>query len=86
MSSNQRSKDSEINKERSEIEKFKRTLQTQLTDLQFDLEKQRTELKTEFDEIMRRREHEWRLQAEEFSSTILTRDLEVRTHSKTLIY
>lgn len=49
----------------------------QLQDLQFDLEKQRNELKTEFDEVMRKREHEWRLQAEEFSSTLLAKDLEV---------
>lgn len=73
-----RAKDAEINKERGEIERFKRSLQTQVQDLQIELEKQRAELKTEFDECMRKREHEWRIQAEEFSSTILARDLEVR--------
>ena len=70
-------KDAEVNKERNEIEKFKRTLQRQLQDLQFDLEKQRTELKTEFDEIQRKREHEWRMQTDEFSTELLAKELQV---------
>lgn len=72
-----RAKDNEINAERVEIEKHKRTLQRQLQDLQFDLDKQRTELKTEFDEIMRKREHEWRMQTDEFNTAVLAKDLEV---------
>jgi hypothetical protein len=72
-----REKDNEINQERTEIEKFKRTLQRQIQDLQFDLDKQRNELKTEFDSIIRKREHEWRLQADEFNTITLAKDLEV---------
>ena len=53
-------------------------MQRQLQDLQFDLEKQRNELKTEFDEVMRKREHEWRLQADDFNSEILAKELEVK--------
>lgn len=45
--------------------------------MQFDLEKQRNELKTEFDEVMRKREHEWRLQADEFSTQLLAKELQV---------
>lgn len=52
-------------------------MQTQLQDLQFDLDKQRVELKTEFDEILRKREHEWRLQTDDFNSIVLAKDLEV---------
>ena len=76
-----RAKDNEINAERVEIEKHKRTLQRQLQDLQFDLDKQRTELKTEFDEIMRKREHEWRMQTDEFNTAVLAKDLEVAKYS-----
>jgi predicted nucleic acid-binding Zn-ribbon protein len=67
----------EINRERTEIEKYKRDLQRQLQDLQFDLDKQRTELKNEFDGILRKREHEWRMQADDFDSAILAKELEV---------
>ena len=72
-------KDNEINQERNEIEKYKRTLTRQLQDLQFDLERQRNELKTEFDEIMRKREHEWRLQVDEFNTQDLSKDLQVES-------
>jgi hypothetical protein len=41
------------------------------------LDKQRNELKTEFDSIIRKREHEWRLQADEFNTITLAKDLEV---------
>jgi hypothetical protein len=49
--------------------------------LQFDLDKQRTELKTEFDEIMRKREHECRMQTDEFNTAVLAKDLEVAKYS-----
>jgi hypothetical protein len=45
--------------------------------LQIELEKQRNEMKTEFDEVMRKREHEWRLQVDEFGTVTLAKDLEV---------
>jgi hypothetical protein len=45
--------------------------------LQFDLEKQRVELKTEFDEVLRKREHEYRMQVDDFNSDMLAKDLEV---------
>ena len=34
-------------------------------------------MKNEFDEIMRKREHEWRLQTDEFNTIFLAKDLEV---------
>ena len=77
----QRAKDLEINQERNEIEKIKRSLQRELQDLQFDLEKQRNELKTEFDEVMRKREHEWRLQSDEYDTKLLAKDLEVKLNN-----
>ena len=77
-----RAKDIEINQERSEIEKYKRILQRELQDLQFDLEKQRNELKTEFDEVMRKREHEWRMQADEFGTQLMAKELQVHFEKK----
>ncbi len=77
-------KDKEINQERVEIETFKRGLKLQLHDLQMELEKQRNELKTEFDEVMRKREHEWRLQTDDFNTIILAKDLEVNSILRTL--
>lgn len=73
-------KDKEINGERTEIEKLKRTLNRQLQDLQIDLEKQRSEMRTEFDEVMRKREHEWRLSTDELNTNILAKELEVSIH------
>jgi hypothetical protein len=52
-------------------------LKRELQDLQFDLEKQRNELKTEFDEILRKREHEWRLKVDEFNTQELAKELQV---------
>jgi serine phosphatase RsbU (regulator of sigma subunit) len=72
------SKDIEINKERADIEKYKRSLQIQLQDLQFDLEKQRNELKTEFDEVIRKREHEWRILDDELNTQIIAKDLQLK--------
>ena len=69
--------DNEVNKERAEIEKHKRDLQRQLQDMHFDLEKQRSELTNEFDQVIKKREHEWRLQSEDFNSNILAKELEV---------
>lgn len=50
----------------------------QLQDLQFDLEKQRNELKTEFDEVMRKREHEWRLLDDQLNTQIIAKDLQLK--------
>ncbi len=70
-------KDSEINKERQDIENTKRNLQLKVNDLQFDLETQRIELKTEFDECMRKREHEWRKRYDDQATELLAKDLQV---------
>jgi len=71
-------KDAEVNKERNEIEKYKRALQLQIQDLQFDLDKQRNELKNEFDEVMRKREHEWRKANDDVNTDLLAKDLQIK--------
>lgn len=79
-------KDVEIGLERTEIEKLKRTLQLQIKDLEFDLDKQRDEMRNEFDQIMKKREHEYRIQTDEFNTTILAKDLEIKMLRNELSY
>lgn len=50
----------------------------QIQDLQYDLDKQRDELKNEFDQLIKKREHEYRLQIDEFNTHILAKDLEIK--------
>lgn len=45
--------------------------------MQYDLDKQRDELKNEFDQLMKKREHEYRLQVDEFNTQYMAKDLEV---------
>lgn len=48
------------------------------------MEKQRNELKTEFDEVMRKREHEWRMQADEFNTQLLAKELQIKLFTNEL--
>ena len=79
-------KDAEIGLERTEIEKLKRTLQLQIKDLEFDLDKQRDEMRNEFDQIMKKSEHEHRIQTDEFNTIILAKDLEIKMLQNELSY
>ncbi|RNA39221.1 coiled-coil domain-containing 57 [Brachionus plicatilis] len=79
-------KDMEIGVERTQIEKLKRTLQIQIKDLEFDLDKQRDEMRNEFDQIMKKSEHEHRIQTDEFNTTILAKDLEIKMLRNELSY
>lgn len=71
-------KDEEIHQERKEIDSFKRNLQRQVRELEEELEIQRKELEVGFQEAMRRREHEYRIKADEMSATVLAHELKVR--------
>ncbi|CAF0791557.1 unnamed protein product [Brachionus calyciflorus] len=79
-------KDNEISQERAEIEKLKRDLQMQIKDLEFDLDRQRDEMKNEFDQLMKKREHEYRIQIDEFNTVILAKDLEIKMLRNELSY
>ena len=73
-----RAKDNEIKIERNEIENHKRSLQNYIESLKYDLERQRVEMKNEFDDILRKREHEWRKMFDEQGTETLSKDLQVK--------
>ncbi|KAK7493273.1 hypothetical protein BaRGS_00015399 [Batillaria attramentaria] len=77
-------KNNELQKERSEFESLRRTLQHQLTEMEADLDRQRHELSTEFEDALRKREHEFRVQVDEMSSKVLEYDLKAQLLSKEL--
>eukprot|EP00058_Branchiostoma_floridae_P021601 XP_002607091.1 hypothetical protein BRAFLDRAFT_68117 [Branchiostoma floridae] len=70
-------KEAEVKREREEFEKFKRDLERSLQEVEADLDAQKRELTTGFDEALRRREHEFRKQADEMSNTVLAHELKV---------
>ncbi|XP_053383312.1 coiled-coil domain-containing protein 57-like [Mercenaria mercenaria] len=77
-------KDGEIQEERKEFESFKRKLQRQLTQVEEEMDAQKRELTTGFEEAMRKREHEFRLQADEMSAKVLEHELKAKLLSKEL--
>ncbi|XP_078691345.1 coiled-coil domain-containing protein 57-like isoform X2 [Branchiostoma floridae x Branchiostoma belcheri] len=77
-------KEAEVKREREEFEKFKRDLERSLQEVEADLDAQKRELTTGFDEALRRREHEFRKQADEMSNTVLAHELKVKLLSKEL--
>ncbi|OWF50285.1 coiled-coil domain-containing protein 57-like [Mizuhopecten yessoensis] len=76
------SKDSELQQERKEFENFKRTLQRKLTEVEEELDTQRRELSAEFDDALKRREHEFRLQTDEMSTKVLEYELKAKLLGK----
>ncbi|XP_078609551.1 coiled-coil domain-containing protein 57-like isoform X2 [Branchiostoma floridae x Branchiostoma japonicum] len=77
-------KEAEVKREREEFEKFKRDLERSLQEVEVDLNAQKRELTTGFDEALRRREHEFRKQADEMSNTVLAHELKVKLLTKEL--
>ncbi|XP_060556177.1 coiled-coil domain-containing protein 57-like [Ruditapes philippinarum] len=77
-------KDGEIQEERKEFESFKRKLQRQLTQLEEEMDAQKRELTLGFEEAMRKREHEFRIQADEMSAKVLEHELKAKLLSKEL--
>ncbi|XP_033742493.1 coiled-coil domain-containing protein 57-like isoform X2 [Pecten maximus] len=76
------SKDSELQQERKEFEKFKRNLQRKLTEVEEELDTQRRELSAEFEDALKRREHEFRLQTDEMSTKVLEYELKAKLLGK----
>ena len=70
-------KDAEIQKEREELETFKRTLERQLRETEGDLDTQRRELMAGFDDNMRKREHENRVQIDELRNSVKAHEIKV---------
>eukprot|EP00105_Crassostrea_gigas_P017732 XP_011435624.1 PREDICTED: coiled-coil domain-containing protein 57 [Crassostrea gigas] len=78
------SKDSEINQERKEFEMFKRNLQRQLKQVEDDLDTQKRELNINFEDALKKREHEFRLQKDEMSAKVLEYELKAKLLAKEL--
>lgn len=78
------SKDSEINQERKEFEMFKRNLQRQLKQVEDDLDTQKRELTINFEDALKKREHEFRLQKDEMSAKVLEYELKAKLLAKEL--
>ncbi|XP_062605506.1 coiled-coil domain-containing protein 57-like [Saccostrea cucullata] len=77
-------KDSEIHKERKEFETFKRNLQHQLKQVEDDLDTQKRELTISFEDAVKKREHEFRLQKDEMSAKVLEYELKAKLLAKEL--
>lgn len=78
------SKDSELQQERKEFETFKRNLQRKLTEVEEELDTQRRELSAEFEDALKKREHEFRLQTDEMSTKVLEYELKAKLLGKEL--
>ncbi|XP_048584581.1 coiled-coil domain-containing protein 57 isoform X2 [Nematostella vectensis] len=77
-------KEWEVKRERDELEGFKRELQHQLRAAEEDIDTQRQTLISDFDDALHKREHEFRLKADEMSSNLLAANLKVKMLTKEL--
>ncbi len=75
-----REKDAEVQKEREELESFKRNLERQLRESEEELDIQRREITCGFESALKKREHEFRVQADQMSSTVLAHELKVLSY------
>ncbi|XP_033623326.1 coiled-coil domain-containing protein 57 [Fukomys damarensis] len=77
-------KNGEIDHQREQYENLKWRLERKLKEVDGELALQRQELLLEFESKMQKREHEFRLQADSMSSTVLAHELKVKLLSKEL--
>ncbi|KAH9514404.1 hypothetical protein Btru_025159 [Bulinus truncatus] len=77
-------KDRELLDERKEYEEFRRNLQRQLTNVHNELDIQKRELTIEFEDALKKREHEFKLRLDEVSTKALEYELKVKLLSKEL--
>ena len=66
-----------IGDERRDIERHKRCMHARVAELELELDTQRAECANEFEQAMRKREHEWQMQADEMAAAHLAKELEV---------
>ncbi len=74
-----------MNKEREDLEAVKRNLERQIREVEDEMDIQRNELTIGFEEAMRKREHEYRIQADEMSTKVLAHELKVIIDTLTFI-
>ncbi|XP_068920084.1 coiled-coil domain-containing protein 57 isoform X4 [Petaurus breviceps papuanus] len=77
-------KNCEIDHHREQYEKLKWQLERKLQELDGELALQKQELLAEFESELKKREHEFRLQADDMSNIILTHELKVKLLAKEL--
>ena len=78
-----REKDAEINREREGLEQVKRNLERQVREVEEEMDIQRQELSLGYEEAMRKREHEFRVQSDEMRGIVLSHELKVRNKRAT---
>ncbi|XP_033102589.1 coiled-coil domain-containing protein 57-like [Anneissia japonica] len=76
--------ESEVKKERDNIDDYKRSLQRQLQELEEELGIQKQELAFEMDEVLKKREKECRKKVDEMSSSLLAYEVKVKLLSREL--
>ncbi|XP_071106451.1 coiled-coil domain-containing protein 57-like isoform X1 [Haliotis cracherodii] len=77
-------KATELDKERMEFETFRRKLQLRLKEVEEELDTQKRELSTGFEEALKRREHEFRVKADEMGAKVLEYELKAKLLDKEL--
>ncbi|XP_074647544.1 coiled-coil domain-containing protein 57-like [Tubulanus polymorphus] len=77
-------KDNEIDVERAELESYKREINRRMLELEQELEIQKHELNAGFDDVLRKREHEFRLKVDDLSSQCLSYEIKVKLLTKEL--
>ncbi|XP_059165716.1 coiled-coil domain-containing protein 57-like [Physella acuta] len=77
-------KDKELLDERKEYEEFRRNLQRQLTNVQNELDIQKRELTIDFEDNLKKREHEFKLQVDELNTKALEHELKIKILEKEL--
>lgn len=77
-------KDAELLDERKEFEHFKRNLQRKMTEVEEELDSQRRELETSYEDVLKKREHEFRINMDEMNSKVLEYELKAKLLAKEL--
>ncbi|XP_063445953.1 coiled-coil domain-containing protein 57-like [Mytilus trossulus] len=77
-------KDAELQDERKEFEQFKRNLQRKMTEVEEELDTQRRELETSYEDVLKKREHEFRVNSNEMNSKVLEYELKAKLLAKEL--
>ncbi|GCC26003.1 hypothetical protein chiPu_0004417 [Chiloscyllium punctatum] len=76
------SKDSKIDEQHEEYQKLKQNLERKVQEVEGQLALQKQEMLAEFDAVMKCREHEFTLRADEMSNAVLSSELKVKLLSK----
>ncbi|XP_043570637.1 coiled-coil domain-containing protein 57 isoform X2 [Chiloscyllium plagiosum] len=76
------SKDSKIDEQHEEYQKLKQNLERKVQEVEGQLTLQKQEMLAEFDAVMKCREHEFTLRADEMSNAVLSSELKVKLLSK----